>query len=663
MRFRADINGLRAIAVVAVVLFHLGVPGIAGGYAGVDVFFVISGYLMTQIILTRIDRQLFSVWNFWWERFARIFPALAVLCTVLLIFGWFFIEPLNYQAMARSVCTSISFISNFEYMTEGGYFGSELNWLLHTWSLSVEWQFYLLYPIFLIVVKRLLPGRSLLFWLILVSAGSFGASVACTYLKPSIAFYMLPTRAWELLAGGLAYLGLGSMARRTARMAAFTEALGLALIVLSIWIFDRDTIWPSFRAAVPVAGTFLVIVAGREERTLLAPLPIQLLGRWSYSIYLWHWPLIVASRYFDWPHIVRLWGVPALGLILGGLSYRVERPCERYVRSLGISGRFKLAAAAPGCLVAVALAVMLAVGVPSRAVDAATVARTIEARRSWAYPASCEGFASDGSIRTCRLGGGAPSTALVIGDSEAEEWYPRYQAMSLGKAPLSVTFAARAGCPPVVTVKRVEPGHKCDLYMRGAMDLAARGSFERIVFIAAWSEYFDSASTLSIAICASDAIDCARERDAQSLRRFLVTDFEAELARLTSLKKSVFVVLPFPTPGYSMPLLLARQAFFERRPLLPTELSVARYDAENADVRMALMEAARAAHARVIDPADYMCHGPRCSLTDATGWPLFIDAVHLGPDAVRSQFDFLDSAISGVNDSVTRHVQAAGSTS
>ena len=645
MKFRADINGLRAIAVLAVLLFHLGVPRIAGGYAGVDVFFVISGYLMTQIILTRIDRQVFSTWNFWWDRFARIFPALGILCAAVLTFGWFFIEPLNYQAMARSVCTSILFISNFEYMTEGGYFGAELNWLLHTWSLSVEWQFYLLYPLFLMGVKRLLPRRSLVFWMILVSVVSFAASVACTYLKPSIAFYMLPTRAWELLAGGLAYLGLGSIGRRTARVAAFTEVLGLALIVSSILIFDRDTVWPSFRALVPVAGTFLVIVAAREERTLLAAPPIQLLGRWSYSIYLWHWPLIVASRYFDWPHIFKLWGALALGLILGGVSYRIERPCERYVRALGISARFKLAAAVPGCLAAVALAVMLAMGVPSRAVDAATVARTIVARHSWAYPVSCEGFAADGSIRTCRLGSDARSAALVIGDSEAEQWYPRYQAIGASKTPSSVTFAARAGCPPVVAVKRVEPGHKCSEYMRGAMDLAVHGSFERIVFMAAWSEYFGSSSARPITICASDAPDCVPDKDARRLRRYLVTDFEAQLASLTSLEKSVFVVLPFPVPGYSMPLVLARHAFFEPRPLRSIELSMTRYNAENADVRTALIEAARAAHARVIDPVDHMCQGSRCGLTDPTGWPLFIDAVHLGPDAV-GQLDFLDSAIS-----------------
>jgi hypothetical protein len=334
-------------------------------------------------------------------------------------------------------------------------------------------------------------------------------------------------------------------------------------------------------------------------------------------------------------------------LILGGLSYRIERPCVRYLRGLGTSGRIKWAAAAPGCLAAAALAVMLAMGVPSRAADAATVARTIAARRSWAYPASCEGFASDGSIRTCRLGGGTLSTALVIGDSEAEQWYPRYQAIGMSKTPVSATFAARAGCPPVVAVKRVEPGHKCSKYMRGAMDLAVHGSFERIVFMAAWSEYFDSASTRPIAICAADALDCAPDRDAQRLRRYLVTDFEAQLASLTSLKKSVFVVLPFPVPGYSMPLALARHAFFEPQPLRSIELSVARYDAENADVRAALMDAARAAHARVIDPVDYMCQGSRCGLTDPTGWPLFIDAVHLGPDAVRSRFDFLDSAIGG----------------
>jgi peptidoglycan/LPS O-acetylase OafA/YrhL len=646
MKFRADINGLRAIAVLGVVLFHIGAFGGGGGFVGVDVFFVISGYLMTQIILTRLDRHAFSVFGFWWDRFARIVPALALLCAAMLVFGWLCIEPLNYREMARSVASSIFFVSNIQYMMEGGYFGAELNWLLHTWSLSVEWQFYLLYPLFLIAVRRMLPRRSLLFWIGLAGAGSLILSVVGTYLKPPVAFYSLPTRAWELNAGGVAYLLPGLIGRRPMRHAAFAEALGLLLIILSMSIFDRDTVWPSFRAALPVAGAFLVIMADREERTLLAAPPLQLLGRWSYSIYLWHWPLVVASRYFDWPHAARIWVVLGCSLMLGGLSYRLERPCERYLRGLRTPRRIGIAAAVPAVLAALSMAVAVNSGIPSRSADAATVAETIAARQSWAYPATCEGFRADGSIKTCRLGA-APSGALIIGDSEAEEWYPRYAAMSASDGSTSVTFAARAGCPPVPAVRRVEPSHKCDAYMRGAMDLAADGPFERIIFIAAWSEYFGTSSARPLAICASASLFCSPERDPARLRRYISDDFEAELERLASRHKSVFVVLPFPEPGFSMPLALARRAFVERRPANLSDLPLPAYEAENADVRAALIAAARAAGAKVIDPVDAMCEGSRCPLTDAGGRPLFIDAVHLSPDAVRDQFGFLDLAIVG----------------
>lgn len=165
MKFRKDINGLRAIAVIAVVLFHFNASWLPGGFAGVDVFFVISGFLMTGIIFRGIEQDNFSILNFYIARANRIIPALALLCFVLLVFGWFYLTPLEYQSLGKHAASSVSFLSNFTYWSEAGYFAaaSHEKWLLHTWSLSVEWQFYIIYPLMLVAMRKFISIKTMKF--------------------------------------------------------------------------------------------------------------------------------------------------------------------------------------------------------------------------------------------------------------------------------------------------------------------------------------------------------------------------------------------------------------------------------------------------------------------------------------------------------------------
>ena len=214
VNFRKDINGLRAWAVMVVVLFHFGVPGFSGGFIGVDIFFVISGFLMTNILIKKLENphQKFSVWDFYLARAKRIVPALLVLCITLLALGWLMLPPQDYRSLGMHTLTSVLFATNIQYWREAGYFdaASHDKWLLHTWSLSVEWQFYLLLPLLLWGVWRWWPGRVYAVrCLSLVFLASLGLSVWLTTQKPEAAFFLLPTRAWEMLAGGLVVLLAG----------------------------------------------------------------------------------------------------------------------------------------------------------------------------------------------------------------------------------------------------------------------------------------------------------------------------------------------------------------------------------------------------------------------------------------------------------------------
>lgn len=320
--FRADVNGLRALAVSAVLLFHFNVPGFAGGFAGVDVFFVISGYLMTSIISRRFDDGNFSIGGFYRDRLLRIAPALVVLCGAMLAFGWFYLHWYEYRKLARHILASLGFVSNIVYFNESGYFDHSpfKRWLLHTWSLSVEFQFYVLYPLLCSLVVRWVGWRRVLPTVMAVAVLSFALSVYASHRYPSGAFYLLPTRAWELLAGAIAFFVPAPTSAGRARVLGCT---GLLLIVASVMLIRERTVWPGWAALVPVFGTAMVITARMPGTPLATNVVVQFLGRISYSVYLWHWPIVVALG-VGGVERQPVWVIAgaAISLVLGTLSYQ-----------------------------------------------------------------------------------------------------------------------------------------------------------------------------------------------------------------------------------------------------------------------------------------------------------------------------------------------------
>ncbi|GMU50740.1 MAG: acyltransferase [Candidatus Desulfobacillus denitrificans] len=341
--FRKDINGLRAIAVMAVMLFHFRVTGFSGGFVGVDVFFVISGYLMTRLILGPLSLGRFSVLDFYLARARRIFPALAALCSLLLAYGWFSLSPMDYQQLAKHAGASLLFISNHTYWKESGYFDADAHekWLLHTWSLSVEWQFYLLYPLLVVAVHRLLrrpSGVTGALWAVFLASLAWSAWLA--FANPSKAFFLLPTRAWEMLAGGLIFVHQDAC-NRLARKLRWREPAGLAAILAaSLWL-TPDTPWPGLAALLPVVGAALLLLDSGGRTRLLGGAPVQAVGRWSYSIYLWHWPIVVwLHQSQSRQHGAWIAAGMAASVLLGWLSFRlVENPARRFLN------RYRLAPA------------------------------------------------------------------------------------------------------------------------------------------------------------------------------------------------------------------------------------------------------------------------------------------------------------------------------
>ena len=318
MQFRKDINGLRAIAVIAVVLFHFNASWMSGGFAGVDVFFVISGFLMTGIIFRGIEQENFSILKFYVARANRIIPALAVLCLVLLVFGWFYLTPLDYKALGKHVASSVGFLSNVVYWRESGYFdaASHEKWLLHTWSLSAEWQFYIIYPLVLVAMRKFMSVKAMKATVLLITVLGFIFCVIATYKWPNPSYYLLPTRAWEMMLGGVACLYPLTIQDKRKKL---VEWLGLALIFGSYFLISKDNPWPGYLAIFPVLGSFLIIQAQRNDSIITSNVVFQKLGAWSYSIYLWHWPLVVAIYYFSLNDMFIYIGI-TLSVLFGFLS-------------------------------------------------------------------------------------------------------------------------------------------------------------------------------------------------------------------------------------------------------------------------------------------------------------------------------------------------------
>lgn len=613
--FRADINGLRAWAVVAVILYHFGIPGFDGGFVGVDVFFVISGFLMTNIVVKSLETGQFSVLAFYGARARRILPALLVLCFVLLLLGYLFLAPLDYKVLAKHTLAVIGFFSNIKFRNEAGYFDavSHEKWLLHTWSLSVEWQFYLLLPLIVLALWRIRPGRATL--IMTFAAGSLvslATSIIQTDSAASSAFFLLPARAWEMMAGGLVFL-LGRAVGKFDAAGRPVEMVGFALILSAVIFFDSNLGWPGWRALVPVVGSMLLLWVQRENSVWTANRVAQWLGDRSYSLYLWHWPIFVGLAYFG-AHHDSVW--IACGLLLtvlcGDLSCRwAENPARRYLGQLGRK-QFALAVSA-GILIAAGSAGVVSAGDGLKGrFDPLVDQISNESKNKNPRRQQCH--IDRGVESPSCLWGGEVERVIVIGDSHAEALVTAIAAADPVPGLVQWTYS---GCPYVQGMKKTEDqtrgfdGYNCERFIGWVSGkLASKPKFIPVILIA---RYAGSAMGENEKSNPKERPGVYFSRPVRETTVEFLDEYKSHLVETACTlaeQRKVYLVRPTPEMGIHVPKALVRRLM--RGIKQDVSIPIADYHQRNAWIWEAQDEAARRCGAEILDPTAYLCDDKNC---------------------------------------------------
>ncbi|MCG6924982.1 MAG: acyltransferase [Acidobacteria bacterium] len=630
MKYRPDVDGLRAIAVLLVLFHHLDVAGMSGGYVGVDVFFVISGFLITRIIHSEIREGRFTLAGFYVRRVRRILPVLGVVVAATTAAAAFLVPVSQLEEMAGSVVAVALFVSNVFFWRHTDYFSvaADLKPLLHMWSLSVEEQYYLLFPLFMVAVRRL-STRRLVAALGVLTALSLAICVSLSQSHPVAAFYLAHARAWELLLGGL--LAVQTFPAPSSRLVgSVLSTLGLVMVFSSAFLLTRSSVFPGWNALSPCVGTLLIIhggsVGGTTVGWLLSVPAVRYIGRISYSLYLWHWPalVVVRSNVVGELTVGHKLLVLATTFLLSALSYRyVETPFRRGV--LITEANFRRVALGSTLGMLLVGGALYGYFASSGYNEQRRIAETQTAHLETIE--SCfRTPPSPASLAACSFGSlEATRTFLLWGDSHGSAVLPAFEAFARENGWRGIQ-AVSEGCPPLFDVfRRDAPARRlgmCDgQFGHNVRAYLEEHRVDAVVLVARWSLYergwvkngrlqegthFLSDETTEGADAASSAI--VLERAIRRSTRELTED----------LGIPVIVVAQAPELPRA-----PNATRLQSDPVLRTT-----YLAQQAFANAVFHELDSNERVRFLDPVDVFCDRRECPTVDA-GIPMYQDDNHL----------------------------------
>jgi len=663
--YRPDIDGLRALAVLAVVGFHASPRFVPGGFVGVDVFFVVSGFLISGIIFDQLASGTFTFRDFYARRIRRIFPALVVVLIACWAFGWFALVSDEYEQLTKHIAGAATFVSNFVLWREAGYFDapSDAKPLLHLWSLGIEEQFYLLWPPILVLCWK--RGLNLVSVILVMLVASFALNVMFIAAAPVADFYLPTGRMWELLLGALLAYAMRFLEPRAddfvervvfkpgsppdRRLIANLKAcVGLGLIGLAILALGKSTAYPGWWfgvpiledlasvvglkagpafpgwwAALPTVGTALLIWAGPDafpNRAIFGRPFLVKLGLISYPLYLWHWPMLSFLRITEAGHAsqrLRLYAV-LLSFVLAWLTYIcIERPVRRAV-SVRTPMRVLTIAATLGAVGGLALYAQVTGALAARtpALASAVPARI---RKPVKEPACRERFHTDADYCTEYLYDLKATTAL-LGDSHAERWLAAVGPY-LARRDENVILLGQSGCPPLFGLEAISPAERNNCADTDEAVLKAVGADRDITrVILAFRGAFEATGAYRLAGTTLDP--------PESMKRALL----ATVDYLRANKKSVWLFIQVPELPFDIAECVARPFSFEHLGRIPCAVAKQDVIQQQAPFRQIVdVVVQHAPDVHVFDPLPWLCDEQWCTAIKG-GRVLYSDISHLSKD-------------------------------
>lgn len=623
MKYRSDIDGMRAVAVLMVLIFHFSlVPKVAGGFLGVDVFFVISGFLITTIVTQQLDSQRFKLTTFYLNRIRRLAPALFAVLLGVMMAGALWLFPSEFWDLSKQVLASQFYYANIYYWQNVNYFGLNARdlLLLHTWSLSAEEQFYLCYPAFLLVLHRRFRRH---FWPVLAMTmiASFCLNIFFVARKPEAAFYLFPTRAWELLMGGL----LPALSAKWIRPRVTDEAIGIigaALLIVALTCYQVNFAIPGYYALLPTVGAACVLLSGMQHMTAvsrwLSYSPISYLGKISYSLYLVHWPInVFAAQLIPAYSMMWRWAMFVLSIGLAALVYHlVENPIR--LRRWVPSNIKLLSAYSLGLLVTLSAFVVVGItrGLPQR-FDPEVVRLASFVNDKPEPLTECE-FASQpvSMLATCKLGlAGTEPTWLIYGDSHAWAAHAAFD-LWLKRNKQAGLLVFQHACPPVSGIHFAFGKDGCFRFNQAVVQfIEGHPEFHHVVLVSTWKWPVDGGL-----LSGSGALLNPQESTELFTERFVRTT-----EHLSGLGREVFVWEPVPGGRENVPMGLARAAW--RHAPSNLEFSLDEYRADNRLFFDAVAKASPWITA-TYSPSQALCATGKC-VVEVDGKPLYADSAHV----------------------------------
>jgi peptidoglycan/LPS O-acetylase OafA/YrhL len=641
LKYRADIDGLRAVAVLGVVIYHAFPWVIPGGFIGVDIFFVISGYLISGILYKGHNAGNFSFKEFYARRVRRLFPALIIMLVITLAYGWMILLPDEFRQLGKHMAAGTLFIQNIVFWQESGYFDTAANLkpLLHLWSLAVEEQFYIFFPLLLILLWKRPKIMAPVMGVLLI--GTFILNVVMSVQNSVSDFFLTPYRAWEFLGGSLLawwHYDKGHEEEVLLYREAFSW-VGALLLILGMAFIQKEQPYPGWRALLPVAGTLLLMEGGRSawvNRKILSNPAVVWIGLISYPLYLFHWPAL------SFVHIVKgenpkpgyIFVALLVSFVLTVLTYYFIERKIRHNKS-----RWIIPSLVAAFLITGMLGLLAFFGKTPIRYDSSMAVRIEKINDAiadknmmagWAQEKSSNGFILN------RAGGDGPQT-LFLGDSNAQQYAPRIlkKIQSHPAGGRGAIFIAEGGIVPIPNVSNKQSSEWDKMFAILDQQLAVNPKTDRVVIAARWCNYFAKNGDWKIDGSSLGEFS-GREKAIKSLGDLI--------QKIVSTGRSVSLVLATPTGSELDPRAMFKRGFLglsAREPHLSEDIFLR----SNEELLKAIAETARTHGARVIDPMDYLCRNGDIMVLDEKGIPICYDDHHLRPGYVREHVKYLDETV------------------